>query len=595
VARYTADSKERVRDAVDIVDLIGSRTELRRAGTDRYTGLCPFHDERTPSLGVTPSKKFYYCFGCQAAGDPFTFAQEMEGLDFVRALEFLADRYGVELELEAEDPQAAARRQRRERLMALLERTCGYYERYFWDSREAARAREHLLERGLDEAMLREFRVGYAPSAWDRVLLASRRGGFTEAELYDAGLAQRSRERPGSLYDRFRSRIMFPLCDSRGRVLGFGARAMSAGQTAKYINTSDNEIYHKGRHLYGMHLARTAATKAASVIICEGYTDVIAMHQVGLRNAVGLMGTALTAEQLAELRRHAPTVTLALDADRAGQEATLKAARLAAEHQIELRVMLLAAGSDPADLLEGGGPEALRGLLDKTVPFVRFRVERVLATGETGTAEGRDRMLALLGVELAGVGPGALRMELERLVVARLGLPESVVGPLLRAGASGRPERRVGGTTAAFALDTRERSERAFLALCIALPTAGRAALAGLELDRVFTGELNRRAAAHLLEHIDEPGRGLDDPDDGALGTLVAELAVRAADAPAQPAQLEAERLQLELARLDREILIARASGQGGQSELAARRREVKAAVERALSLALEQTAGQRA
>ncbi|MEA2299669.1 MAG: primase, partial [Solirubrobacteraceae bacterium] len=148
MARYTADSKERVRDAVDIVGLIGSRTELRRAGADRYTGLCPFHDERTPSFGVTPSKKFYYCFGCQAAGDPFTFVREVEGLDFVQSLEFLADRYGVKLELEAEDPQAAARRRRRERLLELLERTCRYYERYLWESGEATRARAHLLGRG---------------------------------------------------------------------------------------------------------------------------------------------------------------------------------------------------------------------------------------------------------------------------------------------------------------------------------------------------------------------------------------------------------------------------------------------------------------
>ncbi|MEA2302003.1 MAG: primase, partial [Solirubrobacteraceae bacterium] len=465
---------------------------------------------------------------------------------------------------------------------------------YLWESGEAARARAHLLGRGLDEAMLREFRVGFAPSAWDRILVGSREGGFTEAELYDAGLAQRSPERPGSLYDRFRARIMFPLCDNRGRVLGFGARAMNPDQTAKYVNTADNEIYHKGQHLYGIQLARTAATKAGSVIVCEGYTDVIAMHQAGLRNAVGLMGTALTADQLAELRRHAPVVTLALDADAAGQEATLKAARLAAKHQIELRVMILPAGTDPADLLERTGSDALPGMAETSVPFVRFRVERVLATGETGTAEGRDRMLALLAVELADIGPGALRVELERLVVARLGLPESVVGPLLRASGSGRPARSVGATTAAFALDARERSERAFLALCIALPREGRTALAGLDLDRVFTGELNRRAAAHLVEHLDEPGRDLDDPDDGELGAVVAELAVRAADAPAQPAQLEAERLQLELALLDREILVARASGRGGQSELAARRREVKAAVERALTLALEQTAGDR-
>ena len=589
--RYTADSKERVRDAVDIVDLIGSRTELRRAGADRYTGLCPFHDERTPSFGVTPSKKFYYCFGCQAAGDPFTFVREMDGLDFVASLEFLADRYAVKLELEAEDPQAAARRRRRERLLDLLERTCAYYERYLWDSKEAARAREHLRGRGLDEAMLREFRVGYAPSAWDRVLLASRQGGFSEAELYDAGLVQRSRERPGSVYDRFRARIMFPLCDNRGRVLGFGARAMSPDQPAKYINTADNEIYHKGRHLYGLHLARTDAAKAGSAIVCEGYTDVIAMHQAGQRNAVGLMGTALTEEQLAELRRLAPTVALALDADRAGQEAMVRAAGMAARHQLELRVIELPAGSDPAELLQRDGAPALAALAGRSVAYVSFRVDRILAGGEIATAEGRDRMLADLAVVLADVGPGALRLELERLVASKLGLSERMVAQLLAGGRPSASGARRPASPAGFTLDARDRSERAFLALCLALPDAGRAALEELDVEAVFTGELNRRAAVHLRAHIDAPGGALDDD---ALAALLAELAVRSTAVPAHPSQLEVEQLQLELAALDREIIGARAAGRGGQSELAARRREVKATLERKLTLALEQTAGRR-
>ncbi len=191
MALYTADSKERVRDAVDMIDLVGSRTELRRAGADSFVGLCPFHDERSPSFSVKPSDKLFYCFGCQASGDVFSFVMQAEGLDFKGTLELLADRYGVQLELEAEDREAAARRLRRERLLALLERTCAFYERVLWDSDEAADARAYLLGRGLAEETLREFRVGYAPAAWDRVLVASRRGGFSERELFEVGLAAR--------------------------------------------------------------------------------------------------------------------------------------------------------------------------------------------------------------------------------------------------------------------------------------------------------------------------------------------------------------------------------------------------------------------
>ncbi|HSD77156.1 MAG TPA: DNA primase, partial [Solirubrobacteraceae bacterium] len=324
MARYTDASRERVRDAVDMADLVGQRVELRRAGSNRYTGLCPFHDERSPSFGIDPAQKVFYCFGCGEGGDLFRYVELTEGVDFKGALELLADRYGVELELEEEDPQAAERRKQRERLLELLERTAGWYVRVLWESDEAAPARAYLLGRGLQEPILREFRVGYAPSAWDRVFVASQRAGYSARELFDAGLAQRGKD-GGRLFDRFRRRIMFPLCDARGRVLGFGARAIGADQQPKYLNSSDGAVYHKGRHLFGADVARVHATKAGRVILAEGYTDVIALHQAGLRNTVGLMGTALTEDQVGELARLAPVVLLALDADSAGQEAMLRA------------------------------------------------------------------------------------------------------------------------------------------------------------------------------------------------------------------------------------------------------------------------------
>src|SRR5436305_121984 len=303
MTRYTADSRDKVREAVDMVALVSGRTELRRAGAGEWVGRCPFHDERTPSFGVNADDKVYHCFGCQASGDAFTFLMETEGLDFTAALESLADRFGVQLQTEAEDPQAAARRQRRERLYTLLSRTAAYYARYLWESSEAAGAREYLLSRGLDERTLRAFRVGYAPSAWDRVLTASRRAGFSEEELLAAGLAQRSHTNRGRIFDRFRERIMFPAADARGRVLGFGARAMRENQPPKYLNTADGELYHKRRVLFGIDRARADAAKLGRMVLVEGYTDVLALHQAGLANCVGIMGTSFTEEQLAELER----------------------------------------------------------------------------------------------------------------------------------------------------------------------------------------------------------------------------------------------------------------------------------------------------
>jgi len=321
VSRYTADSRDRVLAAVDMIALVSSRTELRRAGVNSYFGLCPFHEERTGSFHVRPDEKHYHCFGCQASGDPFDFVMETEGLDFKAALETLGDRFGVKLETEDEDPGAAARRQRRERLHSLLGRAATYYSRYLWEAREAEPARAYLLGRGLEEETLREFRVGYAPSAWDRILRASRTSGYSDEELLATGLAQRSKNRPGQVYDRFRERIMFPAVDPRGRVHGFGARAMRDNQQPKYLNTSDGELYHKREVLFGIDLARPAASRADRMILVEGYTDVLALHQAGLRNAVGIMGTALTEEQVGELERIAHVLELCLDADGAGQEA----------------------------------------------------------------------------------------------------------------------------------------------------------------------------------------------------------------------------------------------------------------------------------
>src|SRR3954466_5880222 len=325
----------------------------------------------------------------------------------------------------------------RERLLELLERTATFYVRYLWDSSEAAPARKYLASRGLDEAVLREFRVGYAPSAYDKLLHAVRRGGVSNREVFDAGLAVRSKGE-GALYDRFRRRIMFPLCDLRGRVLGFGARALGADQKPKYLNSADGAVYHKGRHLFGADIARAAAAKAGSVIVAEGYTDVIAMHQAGLRNTVGLMGTALTDEQVGELSRLAPRVQLALDADGAGQEAMLRAAKVAAGRRLELRVVPLPAGADPADLVAAEGARAMQRLVDTSVPFVRFRVERELSTGDLASAEGKDAVIGALRPVFAQIPPSALREELVALVADRTDLAPAMVGSWLAQGA-GRP------------------------------------------------------------------------------------------------------------------------------------------------------------
>ncbi len=586
MSRFTADSRDRVRDAVDMIAVVSDHTELRRAGASEYVGRCPFHDERTPSFGVNPIEKVYYCFGCQASGDVFTFMMETEGLDFPGALQTLADRFGVELQTEDEDPQASQRRQRRERLQSLLARAAAYYARYLWEAREALPAREYLLGRGLREETLQTFRVGYAPSAWDRILTASRRAGFSDEELLAVGLAQRSQNRPGQVYDRFRERIMFPSTDARGNVIGFGARAMRDNQRPKYLNTAEGELYHKRRVLFGLDRARAAAARIGSVILVEGYTDVLALHQAGLGNAVGIMGTALTEEQISELERLAKVLVLCLDADRAGQDAMLRAAQVTDRRKLELRVVALPDGTDPADLIERAGGDALRERVAASVPFVKFHVERILDRSDLTSAEGRDRTFSQLQSALRDLPKNAFGQDLLRHVAGKLELSETRLATLIESSAP----RTLGPATGATQngggtptngvepLDQGVRAERTFLALCVALPQAGARTLFEIDPEQLITSELLRRAARHLAGRTHSPLADLPEGDD-ELARAVADLVDRAGRAGEVTGdQLEHARLVLEQARIDRAIRRVKSEGGTGIADLAREREAVMAA-----------------
>jgi DNA primase len=561
-----------------MIALVSARTELRRAGVDSYFGLCPFHQERTASFHVRPDEKHYHCFGCQASGDPFDFVMQTEGLDFKEALESLATRFGVTLQTEDEDPDAASRRERRERLQALLGRAADFYERYLWESSEAVPARDYLLGRGLTEETLRGFAVGYAPSAWDRVLLASRNAGYTEEELLAVSLAQRSQSAPGRVYDRFRERIMFPTADVRGRVIGFGARAMRENQPPKYLNSSEGELYQKRRVLYGIDKARAAASKAARMILVEGYTDVLAVQQAGLANCTGIMGTSFTEEQVTELERvvgASGVLELCLDADSAGQQAMLRAAEIASGRGLELRVVPMPEGRDPAELVQREGADALRERVDASVPFVSFQVERILERADTRTAEGRDRAVGELAPVLGGLPASVLREELVRKVAGRLELSENRVAALLSRPALPVPAAPAARSPAQTAMiDPTVRTERSFLVLCIALPEAGRQALAAIDPEQHLTSERLRRAARQLAGQAEMPLTG-PEAEDQELAHVMADLVARAARAgDVTTDQLDQQRLRLERARLERAIRRARQEGGLGIGDLA-REREV--------------------
>ncbi|MEA2475042.1 MAG: primase [Thermoleophilaceae bacterium] len=572
---YTKDSIDRLKDAVDMVELVGARTDLKRVGS-KWSGLCPFHDERTPSFTVDAEHKLYHCFGCGEGGDAIRFVESTEGLDFRESVELLADRYRVELRREQEDPKAEERRKRLERLQSLVERATAFYERYLWESTEAARAREYLAGRGFDEAILRQFRVGYSPSAWDKLLLGAQRDGFSQEELAAAGLVQRGQQ--GKVYDRFRGRVMFPLADYRGRVLGFGARSLREDQRPKYLNTSENELYHKGRQLFGIDRAASQAAKRGRIVAVEGYTDVLALHQAGITESVAIMGTALTQQQLTALAQRVGkdgTVYLALDADRAGQDAMRRAARGARDLDLELRVVEMPEGNDPAELVAAEGADGFSRRIDGARLVPDFEARRVVAQADLSSPRGRDRALEQVRPLVDALSDDfTTRDELVEFLADKLNVPLD----LLTAEVAAAPRRSAAPNEPAPVVtpapsDAVARTERTFLAMCLAGGEQGRECLERLE-DEHFSSDMLRRARAHLAEHFEDPLADLPS-EDPALSALVTDIAMREEEVTDR--LLELTFGQLELRRVQR--LLRRAEREGDldrQRELAPEQVRIK-------------------
>jgi DNA primase len=562
MARFTRDSVDRVKEASDILEIVSAHTDLQQRGQD-YWGNCPFHDERTPSFKVNPRDKLYYCFGCEASGDVFRFVEEKEGLDFAAAVESLGERYGVELERENEDPQAEERRRRKARLWELLERTAKYYERYLWEAPKAEKARAYLADRGLGEDVLRRFGVGMAPSPWDQVLTGSQRAGFKVDELLAAGLILKGRQ--GGHYDRFRNRITFPIRDQRGRVLGFGARALSPDSQPKYMNSPEGELYRKSHTLYGIDKARGPIAKARRAIVVEGYTDVLALHQAGVEETVAIMGTAITPEQITMLAGLTESVVLALDADRAGADAMIRAQKVAGGKSLELQVAAMPEGEDPADMLKDGSKDRFMKLVEEAIDLPSFRVDVALGRGDLGTVAGRERVLEEVGPVLKAMGETALGFdELVRKVADRLDTDASLVLARVRSapeasaapsgeGNGGKPAKPV-----AVSLTPRETRERALLAMCISKPGEGQPFI-----DRLTEEHLSpsgRPALGWLRKHLADPMAGLP-RDDPALTSLITELVMRAESEPASEGAMQLNFDLLEQQRLEDGIAAAQKAG----------------------------------
>ena len=382
------DDLERIRQAVNLVELFEAVTTVRKVrGT--FKALCPFHTEKTPSVSIDPARGLYHCFGCGVGGDVFTFVQETQGLDFGETVEMLADRAGIVVR---RDPGAARRKERRSRLVEAVEAAGRFYHSRLKEGADAGHARAYVRSRDYDVEVVDQFQLGYAPDEFDALINHLRRAGFKERDIEMAGLGRKGRGR--RLFDQMRGRLMFPIHNVRGDMVGFGGRLLR-GDGPKYLNTAETPLYRKSELLYGLDRARSAISRADTAVVVEGYTDVIAFHLAEMPLAVAACGTALGEGHFDLLRRFASRIVLAFDADAAGAGAAIRGdeLKITSELELDLRVAEMPEGRDPADLVQEGGTEQLKQAVEHSRPITEFRINQVLARHDLRELGARTRAM----------------------------------------------------------------------------------------------------------------------------------------------------------------------------------------------------------
>lgn len=426
-----------VKERVDIADVVRDYVTLRVAGAGTFKGLCPFHDEKSPSFHVTPARNMYHCFGCQESGDAISFLQKQEGLTFVEVIEKLAARYNIPLHYEESNPQAEKQASVRARLVAAHKAAAAFFMAQLGTS-EAEIARNFLVGRGFNSQAAATFGVGYAPKTWDALAKHLNALGFTEAELLAGGLLTSGQR---GNYDRFRGRVMWPIRDLSGDVVGFGARKLyDDDEGPKYLNTPETPIYKKSQVLYGIDLARKEIAKTQSVVIVEGYTDVMACHLAGVQTAVASCGTAFGVDHIKILRRllldndqNAGQVIFTFDGDAAGRKAALKAFNEDQRFVSQTFVAVEPEGLDPCDLWQRRGAEAVQQLIASRRPMFEFVIKSKLEDFDRNTVEGRVQALRATAPIVAGIRDAAIRPEYARLLAGWLALEPATVNDAIRA------------------------------------------------------------------------------------------------------------------------------------------------------------------
>ena len=404
---YSEEALNEIRARANIVEVISDYTSLKQAGNS-YKGLCPFHNEKTPSFTVSTEKQLFYCFGCGAGGDIFNFVMKIEKIKFRDAVKMLAERVGVTLP-ESESPEAREARKKLGRLYDCMEAACRYYETVFAKNPNAAEARNYISQRGLSDDAVRCFRLGYALKSWDGILKTLIESGFSTEELLSAGLILPSKSGKG-YYDRFRGRLMFPITDVAGRVIGFGGRVLDNSEP-KYLNSPETALFQKGKIIYGLALARNAIRNKSRAVIVEGYTDTITCHQFGFENVVATLGTALTKSQAKAISRYTSQVIMAYDADTAGNAATLRGMEVLKNEGADVKIGVLPIGEDPDSVLRKQGKEAFTKILEDAKQLIDYKLHLIISQVDTSDLDQKVKAAKEVAQILAGVGSAVERGE----------------------------------------------------------------------------------------------------------------------------------------------------------------------------------------
>lgn len=421
---------EQVRQAANIIEIASQYTTLRARGR-KHVGLCPFHNEKTPSFTVDADKQLYHCFGCGVGGDVFSLVMEKENLTFPEALRALAERYHIPIpDLRKLSPQAL---KLEDQLVKIMESAAVFFRRCLTSGPEGREAQAYLKKRGLPEAVIEDFRLGYAPDSWDALTSYLKAKGTTPELLEKAGLALPGKK-PGEYYDRFRGRVIFPIANLTGKIVAFGGRTIVNAEP-KYLNSPDTPLYTKGRLLYGLNASKEAIRQAGEAILVEGYTDYLALYQAGFRNVAASLGTALTPHQLALAQRFAPRIILSYDGDAAGQTASFRALPLLFEKGLESRVVVLPEGLDPDSFLRKQGPDGYRRWLDEAPTGIQFYLRQATAGQRMAVPEVKTRVLKGILAALDAIPDAVIRSDYLRETAETLKIEEGMLRRLVQSGA----------------------------------------------------------------------------------------------------------------------------------------------------------------